>query len=440
VATLLGMLRSAGARAGLLVLGCSLVGHVANYAYYVLAARALSPAQFSDVSAMTALATITFMPASGVQAAAARDTAAYLAVGDQDKADGLTRWLAHRVALVQIGALAVLVLATPAAVSALGLSSRSVWLAGALWLVLGIALQVSVGPLQGHQRFGAVGAVLAGPLGALRPLLLLPCVALAGLSGALTAMVIATIAGLLGVGWALRRPLTNRRVRRVALTGLLPALTALMAFASLTNTDVLAAKTLLSAHAAGLYASAALLGKIALYAPSALALVLLPKVTVRLERGQDVRGPALLTMAATVGTGVVVTAAIMAAPSSVVNLVFGSEYRAGFWLAAPIAAVMTLNALLQVHVMMALAAGERATIWIVVGATVVQIVGLATLARSAGTVVAMTAVATGGAILAHELLSDYGMVKLLLRGRPQGSAAHPLLDMPADRAEVVDAA
>jgi O-antigen/teichoic acid export membrane protein len=230
-------------------------------------------------------------------------------------------------------------------------------------------------------------------------------------------MVMATVIGLLGVGWTLRRSLTNRRARRVPITGLLPALIALIAFASLTNTDVLAAKTLLSAHDAGLYASAALLGKIALYAPSALALVLLPKVTVRLERGIDVRGPALLTMAATVATGAVVTLAILAAPSGVVSIVFGSEYRAGFWLAAPIAAVMTMNALLQVHLMMALASGERATIWLVAGATAVQIVGMATLARSAGAVVAVSAVATGVAILGHELLSSYGAVKLLLPGR-----------------------
>jgi O-antigen/teichoic acid export membrane protein len=416
----LAVLRSPGARQGLLVLGCSMVGHVANYLYYVLSARALSPAEFSDVSAMTALATITFMPASGIQAAAARDTAAYLVAGDHDRADGLVRWLARRTAMVQAAVLTLLVLVTPAAVKTLGLSSTSVWLAGSLWLTLGLALQVSLGPIQGKQRFGTVGAVLAGPLGALRPLLLVPCVVVAGVTGAVGSLVLATLIGLGGVFLVLRRALFRRDVPSVRLTGTVPALAALIAFASLTNTDVLAAKVLLAPHGAGLYASAALLGKVALYAPSALALVLLPKFTERLEAGQDVRGPALVTMAATVGTGLLVTVAILAAPSSVASMVFGKEYLAGFWLAAPIAAVMTLNALLQVYLMVALASGERRTIVVVVLATVVQILGMALFARSAGGVVTCSAVATGAAVVVHEVTSRYGAVKLLLRRHPVG--------------------
>src|SRR3954466_4599931 len=52
-AKVLGLLGSGGARAGVLLLVCSMVGHVGNYLFYVLAARALSPPQFADVSAMT---------------------------------------------------------------------------------------------------------------------------------------------------------------------------------------------------------------------------------------------------------------------------------------------------------------------------------------------------------------------------------------------------
>ena len=404
-----------------------MVGHVGNYLFYVLAARALSPAEFADVSAMTALATIALMPATGVQAAAARDTAALLASGRNDDADGLVRRLARRVGLFQAGLLAVLVLATPAAVAVLDLSSRSVWLTGAVWLVLGIALQVSLGPLQGRELFGAVGAVLAGPMGAMRPLLLLPGVALLGVTGALGALVVATVLGLVGVGLALRRALSRRRSGRVSLTGIWPALAALTAFASLTNADVVAAKIVLDATDAGLYSSAALLGKIALYAPSALALVLLPKVTSRLQAGLDVRRPALLTLVATLGTGLLVTAVILAAPSSLVSVVFGPEYRAAYGLAAPIAAVMTVASLLQVHLMVTLASGERTTIVLIAGAAVLQVTGLALLAETAVHVVLITAAATGAAVLAHELVSPFSTVRLLRSGRPRPGDGGPLL-------------
>jgi O-antigen/teichoic acid export membrane protein len=372
---------------------------------------------------MTALATIAFMPASGLQAAVARDTAALIATGRSEEADGLVHWLARRLLVFQAGLFAVLVLATPAAVAALGLSSRAVWLTGAIWLVLGLGLQVSLGPLQGRERFGAVGAVLAGPQGALRPVLLLPGVAVAGIAGALGSLVVATVIGLVGVATALRRILGRRGSTRIALTGIVPALAALTAFASLTNADVVAAKIVLSPTDAGLYSSAALLGKIALYAPSALALVVLPKVTSRLQSGLDVRGPALLTLAATLGTGLLVTGAILAAPSSLVSMVFGPEYSAAYHLAAPIAATMTLASVLQVHLMVALASGERSTIALTGAAALLQITGLALFAETALQVVLITATAIVTATVVHEFVSSFGTVRLLRSGsRPSGPA------------------
>jgi O-antigen/teichoic acid export membrane protein len=427
----------------MLVLACSMVGHVGNYLFYVLAARALSPAQFADVSAMTALATIAFMPATGVQAATARDTALLLASGRAEEAHGLVRWLAQRVVLFQACLAGVLVVGTPAAVVALGLSSPSVWLTGVVWLVLGIGLQMSLGPLQGRELFGTVGAVLAGPMGALRPLLLVPGVALGGVAGALGALVVATLVGLTGVVAVLRRALRGRPTKRAALSGVWPAVLALTAFASLTNADVIAAKMVLSPTDAGLYSSAALLGKIALYAPSALALVLLPKVTSRLQAGLDVRGPALLTLAATLGTGLLVTATILAAPSSLVSLVFGADYRAAYVLAAPIAAVMTLASLLQVHLMVTLASGERAAIGIVAGAALLQVTGLALLAHTALQVVLVTGLATAMAMIVYEVVSPFSTRRLLRRtgsrvivGSPLGSpgtAATPRPEPPTAR-------
>ena len=44
-----GVLASKGARAGMLVLGASLVGHVGNYLFYVIAGHSLGRARFSEV-------------------------------------------------------------------------------------------------------------------------------------------------------------------------------------------------------------------------------------------------------------------------------------------------------------------------------------------------------------------------------------------------------
>ncbi|WP_091362695.1 hypothetical protein [Geodermatophilus telluris] len=406
------LLASPAARSGLLLLVCSVAGHLGNYLYYVLAARALTPAEFAEVSAMTGLATIAFMPATGVQAALAREIAALTARGLPDEAQGLIRFVTRRMALVQAGLFVVLVAGTPAAVAVLELGSVGVWLTGVLWIVLGLALQVSQGIHQGREHFGRVGAILAGPLGVLRAVLLVPLAAVAGVVGALGALVLATVVGLfLALGRTGGRPAP--RTQRVALN-LRPALVALVAFASLTNLDVIVAKVTLEPTEAGLYASAALLGKIALYGPSALALMLLPKVSARLAAGLSVRSPALLTLAATLATGGAVALVVLLAPSSLVVGVFGEAYADAYALAAPLAAVMTLLALVYVHIMVTLARGDRRLIGVVAVAAVAQAVGLLVFGDTPVRMVLVTAVVAVGVLLAHEASSRFGMVRLLL--------------------------
>ncbi len=409
------LLASPAARSGLLLLVCSVAGHIGNYLYYVLAARALTPAEFAEVSAMTGLATIAFMPATGVQAALAREIAALTARGLPDEAQGLIRFVTRRMLLVQAGLLVVLVAAAPAAVAVLVLGSVGVWLAGALWIVLGLGLQVSQGIHQGREHFGRVGAILAGPLGVLRAVLLVPLVAVAGVVGALGALVLATVIGLVvsfgGTGRAARTPVRSTAAK----LDVGPALVALAGFASLTNLDLLAAKVTLTSTEAGLYASAALLGKIALYGPSALALMLLPKVAARFESGLSVRSPALLTMAATLATGGAVTLAILLAPSSLVVGVFGAAYADAYALAAPLAGVMTLLALVYVHIMVSLARGDWRLIGIVVAAAVAQAVGLLVLGDTPVRMVLVSAVVAAGLLVSHEASSRYGFLRLGLR-------------------------
>ncbi len=418
---LAGQLASPAARAGLLLLVCSVAGHLGNYLFYVLAARALTPAEFAEVSAMTGLATIAFMPATGIQAALAREIAALTARDLPDEAQGLIRVVTRRMALVQAGLLVVLVAATPAAVAVLDLGSVGVWLTGVLWIVLGLGLQVSQGIHQGREHFGRVGAILAGPLGVLRPVLLVPLAAVAGVVGALGALVLATVVGLVV---SLGRTGRGRGPTRPVRLDVRPALVALAAFASLTNLDLLVAKVTLEPTEAGLYASAALLGKIALYGPSALALMLLPKVAARLEAGLSVRTPAVTTMAATLATGGAVTLAVVLAPSSLVVGVFGEAYADAYALAAPLAGVMTLLALVYVHIMVTLARGDRRLIGIVAVAAVAQAVGLLLLGDTPVRMVLVSAVVAVGVLLAHEVSSRYGLVRLAL-GEPGPAPGRP---------------
>lgn len=462
-------------RSGLVVLVASLVGHVANYLFYIVSARTLPVGELAQITALTSLGTMTFLPYSGVQAALARTVARDLAEGRPARAQAAVGWTLRRTVVVQGGVALVTVLGAPVAARVLG-TPLTTWLLGATWLVLGAGLQVLLGPLQGRARFGRVALLLAGPLGGLRLLFVVPLVLWWGASGAMAALVLATVVGLAvalpGVRprrddtpppsalpaapppadparpavAATQTPTTQTPTTQAPTTqgaadpvdpgaaapvtpqatplpadgrsgaplaGLTVTVVALLAIASLTNVDVVLAKVNLDPVEAGLYSAAALLGKIAFHGPSALAMVLLPLVTRRLTQGQDVHRPVLGALAVVAGSGLAFCAVLLVAPPSLITGVFGPQYAEGYRYVLGVALVMTAAAVLYVHLMVALAAHDRTFVVVLVVAATVHVLLLSLVARSPGAVVAVSAVSVVPALVWREATSRYGTVPLL---------------------------
>lgn len=409
---LAGLRGSVGVRVGLLVLVASFVGHVANYGYYVVAARMLDVPGFADISVLVAFSLLAFMPFNGLQAAAARDVARLSESGDPGRVSAYIRTLLLRVALVDLLLLAGLVAVSGPLTSWLGLESpRLIWLT-AVWIALGTLLILGLGVSQGLQRFGTVAVLLAGPLGAFRTALLPVGIVVAGVAGGIGAMVAATVLGL-GIVWLALRPALS--APPTAGHGLPPvgtAVVALIAFASLTNADLLVAKAALSPEDAGVYASAALLGKVALYAPQALALVLLPRAAAALARGERAEGQVLVTLGVTVLSGLAVAVVLALLPAGVLAGTFGPEYVGARPLLLPLALVMTGAALLNVHLMFAMARGSRGFPALLVVAAVGHMLLLALFHDRAAEIITATAIAVGAATLVHETVSRHGALRM----------------------------
>ncbi len=404
---------SATARASVFLLLGSMLGHVGNYLYYVVSARSVGPAYFAEISALAGgVAMIAFIPLLGVQAAVAREIARLQALGETDRIAALVRRLVLVVAILGATVLGVLVISTPLAVAWLNLSATSMWLITAVYIALGVVMVCLLGVVQGLSRFRTVGVMLGGPQGVLRPLLVVPFVALAGATGAMWALLVATVIGLAVLGWVVAPYLRRATTAAGRLPRLWTTFVALIAFASLISSDAVVAKIALPAESAGLYNTGALMGKVAFYGPSALSMLLLPLVTARLERGQDVRRLLSLTLVIVVGMGLAVSAVLFAAPRVLVTAVFGAEYDDAFPLAAPYALVMTLYAVLYVHLTMALAAAESTFLRILAGVAVLQLVLFVALHSSWWHLLAATAIAGAVGFVLHEATSPVGMIRL----------------------------
>lgn len=397
-------------RTGLTVLALSMCAHVGNYLYYVVALRTLGPAEYAQLSAVVGLGNIVFVPFSGVQAAVAREIAA-------SPADGRAtiRWAVRRVLVVQVVGFAALAALWPVAQRVWSLDSGWIWLAGVTWIALGVGMQSWLGVAQGEQRFLLVGGVLAGPQGLLRVAFLVPLALVWGVAGGLWALVAATVVGLLLLGPAVVRAFARSGVRApgrpVPQLGL--AVVALLAFGSLVNVDVPIVTALLPDVDAGRYAAASLLAKIAYYAPAVLALMLLPDVTARLTAGRPVARPILLTLAATAGTGLLVLVALLVAPARLVTLAFGPDYDGVLPTAIALTAVMTCAAVVNVHLMVALAMRDRIFVAVLVGGAVLQVALLLALGSSAHGAVVASAIAFAVLLGTYEAVSPHGAVRLV---------------------------
>lgn len=321
----------------------------AAYAFSLLAARLLIPAEFGVVTALLSILQMGSVASLGLQAATARRIAV-------DPAEpGATIGIVLRSTMYVSTACALAVgVATPVLMLALHLDSPWPVLLCAATLLPLTAMGGFIGIAQGLERWGMVttlsvangtGRLLAGTVA----LLIAPTVtsAMIGVAvGAWVPVVIGTAAfGRRGAGTHTRRPLV-----REALLGT----HALFAFYVLSNLDAIIARGLLSEHEAGLYAAGLIIAKVALMGPSFVGILLYP----RFARDATHRSRNL-AVAVVVVLAVVGTAGTALLPQLALALAGGRQYAAvseNLWLFALEGATL---AIVQVLVLDSLARRRR---------------------------------------------------------------------------------
>jgi O-antigen/teichoic acid export membrane protein len=407
---------SSGVRASALLLAGTVAVLVGAYAYNLVCIRWLGVRDYGDVAALTALGTILLLPLLGVQAALAREVAAFRASGNEPAIGALLVLTLRRGLIVVAATMAVLLAATPAIGALLNIDTVVSTAAAAFLVGAGAAMPVLQGFLQGVERFRPISVALV-VYGLGRPLFaMLLILAGLGVAGALTAGTIAAVAAAAVGLWALRDILREHGRTRVALeiANFRAVIFGLFAFTVVTNADVLAANAFLGESEAGTYAAASLVGKLAALLPAGVvAPVLLPRATARIERGQDATRIVSGALLATAAFGLILTAVLLAVPESVVRWAFGEQFGDARDLLAPCAAVMTLCGVINVNLTFAVALRDAALIRLLGVAVVAQLGLFAFLHDGPYEILAATALASLIVIVPHEVRSPVSMWRML---------------------------
>jgi O-antigen/teichoic acid export membrane protein len=420
--------RSHGARsAGILALA-TLVLNGAGYLYNVACIRYLGPKGYGDVAALLALATLVALPLGSLQILLAREVAELEALQALTGVRRLFRRSLKVATPVGVTLLVMGLLLLDPIKDALKIGSASTVVAGVSILLFAIQVSILYGFLQGVQRFWALGLTYAIS-GLSRPFLVVP-VLLAGL-GATGAVAVNTAAALVAIvlaGFALRdlwrgeadvqTPRLNQGEAAILFVGSL-------AFASLTNVDILLAAYFLSDEQAGIYAAAALVGKFVLFLPSAVVTVLLPKATSRAAAG--IRPDRILLASAGVTGALTLTAsaALALVPESLLTWAFGPAFRESTALLGWFGLAMTAGALVNVYLSVYFAERDARFPFLVAAAACAQIVGIALFHSEPRSIVMTTLVCFVVVLVVHEVSFRYGIVRVWTQTRRARAAIAP---------------
>jgi len=388
--------------------GVTLVGiiawNVGNFAFFVLAARAVGPREFGLVAALLAISVAALVPCGAIQASVGRSVAR-----DPTGRHGLGRkafitavcWasLAGVVGLAGIGV----------AVAVAGDIPSWELVITLVTLLPLVPFHVSLGTLQGRHRFGAAAFCLA-TLGLVRPILL-PILDL-GVGGGFAAL--GAGAGSVIAAALLAAVLTARdwRERRAPdgatwlalLASLVAPVAGLVGVGLLVSTDVVVSKLALDDADAGHFGAIAPLGKTAvMIVPMAIAFVLLPRVARLRADGRDTGKLLGLGIGVALGAGGLLLLVVAPLAHQIVRI-FGSDYAPASDLLLPVLAASIPIGVLVVLVNHHIALGGRRFLWVVLGVGLAALPAFGIWHSSARMLLAVDAVAAVAGILLHEVI------------------------------------
>lgn len=304
-----------------------------NYASTLVFSRLLSPEGFGDLTALLALSVVIAVPTGAAQTVMAERVAVYAAEGQIERLRYLVRHATAHVATISLLAGAAYTFCIPLVDRALDLQAVGAAIALAPLIVVSFLIPVALGILQGLDRFVAFGLMT----------LIVPVSRIAfgapwaasggGAGGALGGQAVGTVLALGGAAWLLRAHLIGRGtgaatagIRRKPDVRAVSAVGAFIGFALLSNLDVVLAKLFLPSADVGLYAALTTVGKVILFLPAAVAVVMVPNAA-RARHSREASGR-VLRIAAMLVAVTTLLAAIPAvlAPDLVIRAMFGAEY------------------------------------------------------------------------------------------------------------------
>lgn len=250
-----------------------------------------------------------------------------------------------------------------------------------LSILVSIIIPVNTGVLQGFQRFKMLSFLSAGT-GFFRYVI---CVALVAAGIGLNGIMVGIILSVLLVGYISFIPIKRHlKIGRDSikqdggnsLSFVIPIILANLSFAILTQGDIVLVKYFFTPHEAGIYSSAAVIGKVVMYLPGAIVIALFPMVASNKTKAEGTLHLILKALAITLllsGGGAVI---LYLFPELIVSIFFGDRFTSAIPIIGLFAIAMLPMAVIMIVMNYNMAKGGRYFAYVMLACAVIQIAGI----------------------------------------------------------------
>lgn len=250
-----------------------------------------------------------------------------------------------------------------------------------LSILVSIIIPINTGVLQGFQRFKMLSFLSAGA-GLFRYVI---CVALVVAGFGLNGIMVGTILSVLLIGYISFIPIKRHlKIGRDSieqdggnsLSFAIPIFLANLSFAILTQGDIVLVKYFFTPHEAGIYSSAAVIGKAIMYLPGAIVISLFPMVASNKARAEGTLHLILKALAITLllsGGGAVI---LYLFPDVIVSIFFGDRFTSAIPIIGLFAMAMLPMAVIMIVMNYNMAKDGRYFAYVMLACAAIQIAGI----------------------------------------------------------------
>jgi O-antigen/teichoic acid export membrane protein len=361
-------------RVGTLLFVASIISNFLSLLFQVTMGRMLAPADYGTMNALLSTFMIAVIPFTTISMVLTREVSFHRAHGQLASVRRLFQWTYKRVGLVGLPALAAFILLSPAVRQFLQIDTTTPLILLGVVIFVAVSFPVNLAFLGGLQHFVSM-AITSGLLGPLKYTL---CVLFVVLGWGINGVFIGHIFCYLGLFFISYRPLrralsrmtgSTEKPRRVFATAY-PELLANLAFALMTQFDLVLVKHLFSSDLVGTYAVAAVFGRAVMYLPAGLILALFPIVAENYALNQDQTNILWKALAYTLVFSGCGTLLYWLFPGAILGMLFPGKYLESASLLALYGAAMLPMALLLITMNFHIARGHRG-VWMFIAVGVV---------------------------------------------------------------------